>query len=367
MDVFLFKRTNILFWFALIGIFQSVLVNMFKVSLPLLNIYFFVSIVFLVLKKEKKNKFELFFLFVLLFLLVYGMIIASNDIRYILFHFNVILLIYWAISFNKRVFELDFRYFKIIIIIYCILSFIIYIFYWNVIASMISEQVDFINLKTMGFPRSFGLLFNPLAHAYFLLISFFLIVLYDKGLKSVVLIIITFSILISITRGAILSLVIFLMGYLFLNRKWGIITSMFLAFFASYLLIEPVTLIVDSIIKLKDSQGSIQAHSESLTKAIEALTTHPFGVGFSNQYVESWIFEYSYFYGWFGLIIFIVIIMFFILNLWKSRKTQELFVFFSLMPVFITIPFHTFNLPIAFCILMLTKMTFNNRNLIISE
>lgn len=354
-------RKNILFVICIIGIIQALIVGILKVSAPLLSLFFLFYLSSTYFKKATPIKYNLlFWLLIILLSLMFlqSLIICSFEKKEILYHLNLILSLIFAKTIAKDLtvkFALPFK----LMWIYMIISLIIYLFFWDSFAPLIHSDDGFLGLRSSGFNRSFGLILNPLSNAYFLLIMFFITYfLYEKGYNSFK-ILFVLSMLLAITRGAIVSLGIFFICYLFFRRKWKVILGIIIICTISYFLIEPVQIIVDSIIYMEDSQGSAQGHKETLADSIEKTITNPLGIGFSDYYTESWIFTYGVTYGYMGIIIWILFFGYIMLKFLQKRRFSNIIILLALTPVFIIIPFHRFNLPISLLFILIYMMYYN--------
>lgn len=348
----LYIKNNILSVIIIIGIIQAIITNILNIGIPLLplfNVFFLVLYYATSLFGDHKIKFNAEFyilVFGLSFLFIIGVAKDSTNVKEIVFHLNVIVAILVGKTIAK---DSDFK-FKIpvnFLIVYLIISIIIHVFFWETVASKIYLGDDYLGLKTNGFNRLYGLLFNPLANAYFLLLMlFFTYSIHRKGFFILKFLLVA-CIALAITRGAIVSLGLFLVFYLIHERKWVYIALITGMIYLAYLIVEPVTIIIDSIIKMEDSQGSAQAHNESMSNAIDYILNTPFGGGFSDKFVESWILNYGLFYGYAGIAVLLIFMAYIGFNLLRKGKIYFAMLFVSFLPVTLIIPFHTFNLPIV--------------------
>ncbi|MDY0907168.1 hypothetical protein [Pedobacter sp. CFBP9032] len=348
----LYIKNNILSVIIIIGIIQAIITNILSIGIPLLplfNVFFLLFYYATSLFGAHKIKFnaEFYVLFLSLsFLFLIGVAKNSTNIKEIIFHLNVIIALIVGKTVAK---DYDFQ-FKIpvkFLIAYLIISIVIHVFFWELVAGKIYSDDGYLGLKTNGFNRLYGLLFNPLANAYFLLLMlFFTYSLHRKGFFLLKVLLVA-CIALAITRGAIVSLGLFLVFYLIYERKWVYIALIIGMIYLAYLLVEPVTIIIDSIIKMEDSQGSAQAHNESMSNAIDYILNTPFGGGFSDKFVESWILNYGLFYGYAGIAVLILFMAYIGINLLRKGKIYFAMLFVSFLPVTLIIPFHTFNLPIV--------------------
>ena len=220
----------------------------------------------------------------LVLLLVQGMLINVGDTKEVFLHANVILSLLFAKTITKDK-DVEFKVPYVLIWVYMIVSFILYLFYWEPIAIMVSSQYYegddiFLSVRTNGFNRSFGLLFNILANGYFLLLIFFITNALHRTKFSLFKIILIFSIASTITRGAIVPMVLFLFLNSIYEKRWALLAAIFLIFTVVYHLFTPATLVVDSILKMEDSQGSAQMHQSNVIDALTIILDNPIGIGF---------------------------------------------------------------------------------------
>jgi len=327
------------------------LVNILNVGIPFVTLFCLLYIaVNLFGAKEPENirfNFAFYWLFILLFcMFCFALINNWQNTSQIAYHFNVLIaLLFGKITANDPKVEFKVPYY--LIWFYLITSFLIYFFAWDFFASLTYSQEGNLGLTTNGLKRSYGLLFNPLANAYFLLIVFFMSMAVDEKEHMLFKLVVLFSIFLALTRGAMVSLALFIALYLFYRRKWLYILICVLLVLISYYTLEPVQIIIDSIITLEDSQGSAQGHEESMVYAIDIMLDNPFGVGFANKHTESWVLNYGMFYGFMGLIVIISYFSYIAFKLLLKKKGLFFILFVSFLPVTLIIPFHTFNLPIV--------------------
>lgn len=348
----LYIKNNILSVIIIIGIIQAIITNILNLGIPLLplfNVFFLLFYYATSLFGNHKIKFnaEFYILFLSLSILfLIGIAKDATNFKEITFHLNVVIALIVGKTVAK---DSDFQ-FKIpvnFLIAYLVISIVIHVFFWEIVAAKIYSGDDYLGLKTNGFNRLYGLLFNPLANAYFLLLMlFFTFAIHKKGLFILKFLLVA-CISLAITRGAIVSLGLFLFFYLIYERKWFYIALIGGFVYLAYLFFEPVTIIIDSIIKMEDSQGSAQAHNASMSNAIDYIISTPFGGGFSDQFVESWILNYGLYYGYAGIAVLLLFMAYIGINLLRKRKIYFAMLFVSFLPVTLIIPFHTFNLPIV--------------------
>lgn len=345
-------KSNMLLAICAIGIFQAVLVNIVKINIPVLTLFtaFYITLAYFGQPKNQLHliKFNVSFYLLLVSLVALYVLAIAHSLEnkgQIAFHLNVIISLIFGktISRDPHVkFEIPVKF----LWYYMVFSLLIYFFAWEPIAGLIYEGDDNLGLKTNGLRRLYGFLFNPLANAYFLLIMFYFTYALKENKLGMFKLALLFSMLLALTRGAMVSVALFGALYLVYRQKWRIILACLVALIMAYFILEPVAIIIDSIIFLEDTQGSVQGHEQSLRDAITTLVENPFGLGFADIHTESWVFNYGLYYGFAGVIALVLFFFYISFKLLLKRKLFYCMLFVSFIPVTLIIPFHTFNLPI---------------------
>lgn len=354
---------NIFSIILFLGITQAWVVNVLKLSVPILTFFLVGHIVIRVLigrlnhRGSTIDRQSLCFVFLFILLITYGIQISLESYKQVFYLLNIPLVMFWvALVPRETEFNID-NFFRLLLL-YCLISFGIYFLYWDYLANIIykSSTGHLWGLKTSGIPRSFGLILNPLSNAYILLIGscFYL---YSRRKMGVYFLIFLFSLALSLVRLSMISMVMYTLVFFIFEKKYGLLLLSTLIFLALAITIDEFRVVLTSILTLSDSKGSIQLHINHFFYGLNSIITHPWGRGITDEHIESWIFRYTLDFGVFGLIVYLIWLLGILLLFLLKKKSYEAFLFASFIPVFVGIPFHEFNVPLILFFLLLRLWT----------
>jgi|GEM_PF-4296157 len=350
---------NVFSAILIIGIIQAWLVNVLKVGIPILTIFILVHIVLrlaisrLTALKYFISRQALFFVFLFVMLLIYGTLISLESIKDLLYLLNVPIVIFWVDLIPKKIdnnLNLFFRFF----LVYCLISFVIYFLYWDELANIIYKNSTghLWGLKTSGIPRSFGLILNPLSNAYIILIGTCLY-LYIKGKTGVTFFVFMLALALCLVRLSMITMLLSLLIYFIFQKKYLLLFIFSIIFIFLAISIEEVRTILVSILTLSDSKGSIQLHVEHFFYGINSLIEYPWGRGITDEHIESWAFRYALNFGILGMTVYLIWLLGTMLVFVLNKKIYEFLLLMTFVPIFVGIPFHSFNVPLILFFLFL--------------
>lgn len=354
-------ETELLGIVILLGIIQAVLVNIVHVDIFVLNIFVVCHLGYTLLRKLKSEKvavdpYYLIIVSALFVFVIIAAIIALKNKKELIYNFNMLLYIMWA-YFNAGRLTGKFSFAKKILWVYLLISLLIHFFWWEKVARIFYHGEHFLGLTTMFIPRLYGLLFNPLSNAYFLLIIFYFLVS-SKQKDYLLYFVLLVSILLCLVRASWISLFIFSAMSSVVKKKFGFIFLMFAGIVAVYFTVPQIAETINSIVTLQDSQGSAQLHMIHIEKALSMLKENIAGFGFDYGItLESWMLVFGLETGWFGLFFFVAFFAYSGLKMLKKKKLVELIILVSFIPIMIIIPFYTFNLPLLLFMMMIFRFS----------